>query len=80
MSDMFYTIERCPLCRKVFAVYIGDPRDLSRADVDAVICPYCENKYLLDGVGEWTNLEDAYVEEGVSLQYLNEEYNKEAIK
>ena len=58
MSDHIYSVE-CPDCERTCWVNNGDVTDLTACDVEAVECPFCEWKWLLEGCEDWTTLEDA---------------------
>lgn len=58
MNIHIYDIE-CPNCKEIVWVNNGDVDDLTVDDVEAVICPHCEHKWLLEGCEDWTTFDEA---------------------
>ena len=63
MTDIYHS-ECCPGCGKKNFYCLGNPDDISGVDIEALICWKCGHKWLLEMCEEWTNLEDAYTEDG----------------
>ncbi|GAG89754.1 unnamed protein product [marine sediment metagenome] len=64
MTETYYS-EKCPKCNKKNFWYAGDGSDITGIDIEALICWSCGHKWLLEMCEEWTNLEEAYTEEGM---------------
>jgi Zn-finger nucleic acid-binding protein len=65
MGDSIYSVD-CPKCSKTVWVNNGNTEDVTTPDVEAVICPWCEDKWLLDEFedGGITTLENAFDQVG----------------
>lgn len=59
-----YLIELCPYCGAINYINNGNTEDLTVSDVEAIKCWKCKHAWLLEGVGEWTTLNDAHTVEG----------------
>jgi len=54
-----YSEVNCPKCNCPNLLYLGDLDDLTKPDIEAVICWNCKHKWLLDGAAEWTSIDEA---------------------
>lgn len=58
----------CPKCCCKNIVDLGDLEDLTRMEVEAIVCWHCKHKWLLEGAEGWIDLENANTVNGTQTQ------------
>jgi hypothetical protein len=67
MSELFAApiyAETCPRCSEKNYFSVGDPEDMTGVDVEGLECWSCLHIWLLDGLEDWTDVDDANIEKG----------------
>lgn len=67
----------CPTCGETCWIDNGDVDDLTGVDVEAVICPWCEGHFLMEGCDAWTTLKNANTQRGMKTPSGNNDKEAE---